>query len=125
MTPVYHPYKTADGGIDGIINEDALGLDVIFLQAKRYAPDNKIGVNQIREFAGSLDERGAVKGVFVTTSAFAGPAREYAERSPKRLILIDGDELTKLMIRYGVGVRPFRTIKLQRLDEDYFSSDDS
>ena len=83
-----HLGKTNDGGIDGIINEDPLGLDVVFLQAKRYTPGNNIGVEKIREFAGSLDERGAVKGVFVTTSSFAQGAKLYAERSPKRLILI-------------------------------------
>lgn len=118
-----HMGKTADGGIDGIINEDPLGLDIVFLQAKRYSPGNVISVSQIREFAGTLDERGAVKGVFVTTSTFAGPAKEYAERSPKRLILIDGDELTRLSIRYGVGVRSFRVIDLKRIDEDYFATD--
>lgn len=116
-----HLGKTADGGVDGIINEDPLGLDIVYLQAKRYAPGNVIPVSQIREFAGSLDERGAIKGVFVTTSTFAGPARQYAERSPKRLILIDGEELTRLLIRYGVGVRSFRSIELRKLDEDYFS----
>ena len=117
-----HLGKTADGGVDGVINEDPLGLDIVFLQAKRYTPGNAIGVSQIREFAGTLDERGAIKGVFVTTSSFAGPARAYAERSPKRLILIDGETLTQLLIRYGVGVRSFRVIDLKRIDEDYFSS---
>tara|TARA_R110002096_G_scaffold81606_8_gene190175 strand:+ start:408 stop:1304 length:897 start_codon:yes stop_codon:yes gene_type:complete len=112
--------KSGDGGIDGIINEDVLGLDIVYLQAKRYARENTIQVSQIREFAGSLDERGALKGVFVTTSAFGKPAIQYAERSPKRLILIDGERLTGLMVRYGVGVRLVRTIKLQRVDEDYF-----
>lgn len=119
-----HLGKTADGGVDGVISEDPLGLDIVFLQAKRYSPVNVIGVSQIREFAGTLDERGAVKGVFVTTSSFAGPARVYAERSPKRLILIDGDELTRLLIRYGVGVRSFRLVDLKRIDEDYFSGAD-
>ena len=116
-----HLGKTADGGVDGIINEDPLGLDIVFLQAKRYAEGNVIGVSQIREFAGSLDEKGAVKGVFVTTSSFAGPAKVYAERSPKRLILIDGQELTRLLVRYSVGVRSFRVIDLKRIDEDYFA----
>lgn len=119
-----HLGKTADGGVDGIINEDPLGLDIVFLQAKRYAEGNVIGVSQIREFAGSLDEKGAVKGVFVTTSSFAGPARVYAERSPKRLILIDGQELTRLLTRYSVGVRSFRVIDLKRIDEDYFAPAD-
>ncbi len=116
----HHLGKTADGGIDGIINEDPLGLDIVFLQAKRYADENVISVKQIREFAGTLDEQGAMKGVFVTTSRFAGPAKSYAERSPKRLILIDGDHLTRLLIQYGVGVRTYRTVQLSRLDEDYF-----
>jgi restriction system protein len=117
-----HLGRTADGGVDGVINEDPLGLDIVFLQAKRYAPGNAIGVSQIREFAGTLDERGAVKGVFVTTSSFANPARHYADRSPKRLILIDGDELSRLLIHYGVGVRNFRRFDLNKIDEDYFPS---
>ena len=116
-----HLGKTADGGVDGVINEDPLGLSIVFLQAKRYSPGNTVGVGQIREFAGALDEKGAVKGVFVTTSNFAGPALEYAERSPKRLILIDGLELTRLLVRYGVGVRELRKVTLCKLDEDYFS----
>jgi restriction system protein len=115
-----HLGKTSDGGVDGIINEDPLGLDIVYLQAKRYAPGNAIGVDKVREFAGSLDERGAVKGVFVTTSHFAPQARQYAERSPKRLILIDGEELTRLLVRYGVGVRTFETVELKKIDFDYF-----
>jgi restriction system protein len=115
-----HVGRSRDGGIDGVINEDVLGLDVIYLQAKRYAEGNGIGVEKIREFAGSLDERGATKGVFVTTSHFAPPARAYAERSPKRLVLIDGDELSRLLIRSGVGVRLTRTIALKRVDGEYF-----
>ncbi len=117
-----HLGRTADGGVDGVINEDPLGLDIVFLQAKRYASGNVIGVAQIREFAGSLDERGAVKGVFVTTSTFASAAKAYAERSPKRLVLIDGDQLTRLLINYGVGVRSFRVVDLKKIDEDYFSN---
>lgn len=115
--------KTADGGIDGVINEDPLGLDIVYLQAKRYAPGNTIGVDKVREFAGSLVERGATKGVFVTTSHFAPAAIAYAERIPQRLILIDGEELTRLMVQYGVGVRTERTIELRRLDLDYFEED--
>jgi restriction system protein len=119
-----HLGKTNDGGVDGIINEDPLGLDIVYLQAKRYAPSNAIGVDKVREFAGSLDERGAVKGVFVTTSHFAPQARQYAERSPKRLILMDGEELTRLLVRYGVGVRTLQTVELKRLDLDYFGPSD-
>jgi restriction system protein len=115
--------RSGDGGIDGLINEDILGLDNIYLQAKRYKPGNGIGVEKVREFAGSLVERGANKGVFVTTSHFAGGAKDYAERIPQKLILIDGDMLTKLMIRNGVGVRTTRTIELKKLDLDYFENE--
>ena len=115
-----HLGKTSDGGVDGIVRADPLGLDIVFLQAKRYSPGNGIGVDKIREFAGTLDERGALKGVFVTTSHFAPSARQYAERSPKRLVLIDGDELARLLIMYGVGVRAFDTVQLKRIDLDYF-----
>jgi restriction system protein len=120
-----HLGRTADGGIDGVINEDILGLDIIYLQAKRYAIGNSIGVEKIREFAGALDERGATKGVFVTTSQFASPARQYAQRSPKRLILIDGEELTRLLIKYGVAVRAYQTVEMRKLDVDYFDDMDS
>lgn len=117
---VIHVGKSGDGGIDGVINEDPLGLEKIYLQAKRYAPDNKINIDQIRSFAGSLDEQGARKGIFVTTSSFVSSAYDYAERSPKSLILIDGEELSKLMYEYDVGVRTTQTIKLKRPDIDYF-----
>lgn len=115
-----HVGKTGDGGIDGIINEDPLGLEKVYLQAKRYAAENKISVDHIRSFAGSLDERGARKGIFVTTSSFAGPAYEYAERSLKSLVLIDGEELTRLMYEYDIGVRTVQTIKIKKPDIDYF-----
>ena len=108
-----------------MINEDPLGLDIVYLQAKRYAPGNTIGVEKVREFAGSLVERGATKGVFVTTSHFAAGAKAYAERIPQRLILIDGAELTQLMVRFGVGVRVERTVEFKRLDLDYFDEDEA
>lgn len=113
--------RTNDGGIDGVINEDVLGLDIIHLQAKRYAIGNSIGVEKIREFAGALDERGATKGVFVTTSHFAPAAIQYAQRSPKRLILIDGKELTRLLVKYGVAVRGYRILELKKVDTEYFN----
>jgi restriction system protein len=115
--------KTADGGINGIINEDPLGLDIVYLQAKRYAQGNTVGVDKVREFAGALVERGATKGVFVTTSQFAPAAEAFAERIPQRLILIDGGELTRLMVQYGVGVRTERTIELRKLDLGYFEEE--
>jgi restriction system protein len=96
--------KTGDGGVDGIIKEDFLGLDAVYLQAKRYAPGNVVGVDKVREFAGSLVERGASKGVFVTTSHFAPAAKTYVDRVPQRIVLIDGPELTRLMVRLDVSV---------------------
>ncbi|MSO77512.1 MAG: restriction endonuclease [Alphaproteobacteria bacterium] len=120
-----HLGRTSDGGVDGVINEDVLGLDIIYLQAKRYAVGNVIGVEKICEFAGVLDERGATKGVFVTTSHFASQARQYAQRSPKRLILIDGDELTRFLVKYGVAVRIYRTLQMKKVDTDYFDDLDS
>lgn len=115
--------RSGDGGVDGLINEDVLGLDSIYLQAKRYAPGNAIGVEKVREFAGSLVERGANKGVFVTTSHFAQGAVAYADRIPQRLILIDGETLTRLMLRHNVGVRTTQVIELKKLDLDYFNED--
>jgi restriction system protein len=115
-----HLGQTSDGGVDGVINEDVLGLDRIYLQAKRYATGNNIGVEKIREFAGALDERGATKGVFVTTSRFAVPASKYAERSHKRVVLIDGEELARLLVKFGVGVRVYRTVETKALDTQYF-----
>ena len=117
--------RTGDGGIDGIINADPLGLDIVYIQAKRYAAGNGVGVEKVREFAGAMVERGATKGVFVTTSHFAASARTYADRIPQRLILIDGLELTRLLVRYGVGVRTVRAIEMKKADLDYFEEDDS
>ncbi len=110
---------TADGGIDGIIDEDALGLDKIYLQAKRYT-DSVISVERIREFSGALDGKRATKGVFVTTSRFTPPAEQFANTSTKSIKLIDGEMLAKLMIEYDVAVRTYSTFALKKLNEDYF-----
>jgi restriction system protein len=115
--------RTGDGGVDGVINEDALGLDIVYIQAKRYAPGNVVGVDKVREFSGAMDERSAMKGVFATTSHFAPAARTFAERVPKRLILVDGNELSRLLVRYGVGVRAVRTVELKKIDLDYFEEE--
>lgn len=117
--------RSGDGGIDGVINEDTLGLDSVYIQAKRYAPGNGVGVERVREFAGSLVERGANKGVFVTTSHFAQGALDYADRIPQKLVLFDGEQLTRLMVRHGVGVRSTRSIELKKLDLDYFEQDEA
>jgi len=112
-----------DGGIDGVINEDALGLDAVYVQAKRYAAENAVGRPAIQQFVGSLTGEGAAKGVFVTTSAFSAGARDYAAKIPQRVVLIDGPEFARLMIAHGVGVRPVETITLHEIDENFFSED--
>lgn len=115
-----HLGKSGDGGVDGVIDEDKLGLDIIYIQAKRYAPDNKIGRPEIQKFAGTLIGMGANKGVFVTTSCFSSHAYEYAKNVPQRIILIDGERLTSLMLEHNVGVRVSRGIELKKIDEDFF-----
>jgi restriction system protein len=87
---------------------------------KRYAPDNTVGRERIQQLAGALVGQGASKGVFVTTSSFTSNAAQYAQRVPQRIILIDGSELTRLMMRDGVGVRTDRTVEVKRIDLDYF-----
>jgi restriction system protein len=112
--------KSGDGGIDGIINEDPLGLDVVYIQAKRYGPENTIGREKIQQFVGALIERSSSKGVFVTTSSFGKGAIELAAKVPQKVILIDGQQLADFMIQYGVGVRTERTIGIKKIDTDYF-----
>lgn len=115
--------KSGDGGIDGIVDEDRLGLDRIYIQAKRYAPHSSIGRPEIQGFVGSLVGLGASKGVFVTTSTFSAPAVEYVRGLQQRVILIDGARLTELMVEFGVGVRLNRVVEFKRLDEDFFSDE--
>ncbi len=112
---------TGDGGIDGIIHEDALGLDAVYVQAKRYATDNKVSRPDVQQFIGSLTGEGATKGVFVTTSDFSREAHEYLKRVQHRVVLINGQQLARLMIQHGVGVRVRQTYRIQSLDEDYFA----
>lgn len=115
--------KSGDGGIDGIIDEDRLGLDRIYVQAKRYAPHINVGRPEIQGFVGSLVGLGASKGVFVTTSSFSKLAVDYAKALQQRIILIDGARLTELMLEFGVGVRLSRVVQVKRLDEDFFSEE--
>lgn len=120
-----HLGKSGDGGVDGVINEDKLGLDQVYLQAKRYAPQNGVGRPDIQRFAGSLMGFGAHKGVFVTTSFFTKPAVEYAHHNvAKRIILIDGEQLTDLMLEYKVGIRVHKVVELKKIDEDFFHHTD-
>ncbi len=112
--------RTGDDGVDGVIDQDALGLDRVYIQAKRYAVGNSIGSGAIRDFFGSLDRHKAAKGLFVTTSGFSSSARETAEFLSKRIVLIDGDQLAKLMIRHNVGCRMEDTLHIKKIDEDFF-----
>lgn len=112
--------KSGDNGVDGVIDEDRLGLDRIYVQAKRYAEGNSVQRPEVQGFVGSLVGFGATKGVFVTTSTFSTGARQYAEQIPQRIILIDGARLTDLMIEHDVGVRVNRRVAIKRLDEDFF-----
>jgi restriction system protein len=109
---------SGDGGIDGIIKEDKLGLDKIYIQAKRW--ENSVPVSAVRDFAGSLLSKKARKGVFITTSSFPSSAYEYVRSIDPTIILIDGDQLTKMMLEYNVGVSTSQKYELKRLDNDYF-----
>ena len=113
--------RTGDGGIDGVIDQDRLGLDRVYIQAKKYAPQNAVSEPEIRAFSGSLGAAKANKGVFVTTSYFTQPAQAFAERHPFRIVLIDGEELAGLMLRHNVGARVDETLYLKKLDEDFFA----
>ena len=113
---------TGDAGIDGIISQDPLGLDRIYVQAKRYAEDRAIDRPRIHEFAGALLGQQGDRGVYITTSRFSAGAREEAERINARIELIDGARLAELLVEYGVGVQAQDTITLYRLDEDFFET---
>jgi restriction system protein len=112
--------RSGDGGIDGVIDQDALGLDRVYVQAKRYGMENPVSEPEIRAFSGSLGAAKANKGVFVTTSYFTQPAESFAERHPFKIVLIDGERLAALMIRHNVGVRVDETLYLKKMDEDFF-----
>lgn len=111
---------SGDAGIDGIISQDPLGLDRIYVQAKRYVEDRPVDRPRIHEFAGALLGKQGDRGVYITTSRFTQGAREEAERINARIELIDGPRLAELLVRYGVGVQEEQTVTLYRLDEDYF-----
>lgn len=112
--------RTGDGGIDGVIHEDALGLDAVYIQAKRYKDGNSVGRPDLQKFVGSLVGNRASKGVFVTASTFSGDAKEYVRTIQHRVVLIDGDEFARLLVRHDVGVRVDREVIIKKLDEDYF-----
>jgi restriction system protein len=114
--------KSGDGGIDGVINEDRLGLDAIYLQAKRW--EGSVGEGPIRDFKGALDAKGASKGVFITTSTFTPAAQAAAKNSRSyRIVLIDGQRLAQLMIEHDLGVSVSATYQLKRIDSDFFADE--
>ncbi len=117
---VHHLGQSNDGGVDGVIDQDALGLNRVFIQAKRYSESNTVQRPELQKFVGALADKGATQGVFVTTSTFSDGAIEYVERIPNRVVLIDGSRLTDLMIQYKVGVQIKNSYELVELDEDFF-----
>lgn len=112
--------KTGDNGVDGVIDQDPLGVDQIYVQAKRYAEGNNIGSGDIRDFFGALNLKKAQKGIFMTTSDFTPSAIQTARDLGIRIVLINGLELARLMIRYGIGSRGEEVLYLRKIDEDYF-----
>jgi len=113
--------RAGDGGIDGIIKEDKLGLDVIYIQAKRWA--STVGRPEIQAFVGSLEGHRANKGVFITTSHFSPDAKDYVTRIGKKIVLIDGEQLSEMMIDHDVGVTTEDSYVVKRIDSDYFSEE--
>jgi len=113
--------KAGDGGIDGIIKEDRLGLDIIYIQAKRW--EGVVGRPELQKFVGALQMHWAKKGVFVTTSAFSLDARQYIERIDTRIVLIDGEQLAQFMIDFGLGVAREGMFEVKRIDSDYFTDE--
>ncbi len=112
--------RSGDDGVDGVIDQDRLGLDQVYVQAKRYGQGNNIGPSAIRDFFGSLDRHKASKGLFITTSGFSTSAKETATYLSKRIVLIDGEQLSALMIRYSVGCRVEEKLHIKKIDEDFF-----
>jgi restriction system protein len=115
--------KGGDEGIDGTIKEDKLGLDIIYIQAKKWNTGNTVGRPEIQKFVGALAGQGAKKGIFITTSSFSKEAREYIPRNETKIVLLDGEELTQLMIDHDLGVTTQRTYAVKRIDSDFFGEE--
>ena len=115
--------KGGDEGIDGTIKEDKLGLDIIYIQAKKWQTGNTVGRPEIQKFVGALAGQGAKKGIFITTSSFTKEARDYTPRNETKIVLIDGEELTQLMIDHDLGVTTQRTYAVKRIDSDFFGDE--
>jgi restriction system protein len=115
--------KSGDEGIDGTIKEDKLGLDIIYIQAKRWKPGNVVGRPEIQKFVGALAGQGAKKGIFITTSNFTKEALDYTPRNETKIVLIDGEQLAQLMIDYNLGCTSQQTYEVKKLDSDYFGEE--
>lgn len=113
--------RSGDEGIDGIIKEDRLGLDVIYIQAKRW--ENVVGRPEIQKFIGALAGQGAKKGVFITTSRYTKEARDYQPRNDTKIVLIDGEQLADLMIDFNLAVSTATIFEIKRIDNDYFGEE--
>jgi restriction system protein len=114
--------KSGDGGIDGVIKEDKLGLDRLFIQAKRW-DDTSVGRPEVQKFVGALHGQKSKKGIFITTSTFTKDAKQYADGLEIRVILIDGAELSKLMFDYGIGVSTTHSYVVKQIDSDFFEDE--
>jgi restriction system protein len=112
--------RSGDGGVDGIIEMDELGLDMIYIQAKRLKPGNAVAVSAVRDFVGSLDAQHASKGIFVTTGQFTSAAHALIRIVSKKIVLIDGRRLSELMVRHNIGIIPSSTFQFKSLDISYF-----
>lgn len=115
-----HTGKSHDGGIDGVIKQDPLGIQNIYIQAKRYASENSVGSKELQSFLGALQGNGVDRGVFITTSSFTKSAKEYTQKLLGRIVLIDGKELVTLMIKYKVGTQIKEVLEICEIDEDFF-----
>ncbi len=118
-----HSGKSGDGGIDGTIKEDKLGLDMIYIQAKRWKTGSAVGRPDIQGFVGALAGQGAKKGIFITTSTFTKEARDYAPKNETKIVLIDGNELAEYMIDFNIGVSVLNTYEIKQVDSDYFGDE--
>lgn len=112
--------RSGDDGVDGVIDQDPLGVDQIYVQAKRYGDGKVIGAGAIRDFFGALSLKKAHKGIFVTTSLFSQAAVQTAKELGSRIVLIDGVQLARLMISYNIGCRDEEILHIKKIDEDFF-----
>jgi restriction system protein len=120
---VRHLGGPGDEGMDGIVRQDPLGLDVVYVQAKRYAADRTVNRPDVQGFAGALQGAQASRGIFIATTRFSPGARDFAEKVPSRIILIDGHRLGELMVAYDCGVQEAQTVTIKKIDEDFFISE--